>query len=607
MTLKFDNKTFASLHQVEALTKLDNAFLAQLREKDSKLHDRLSDFRDISKPITAVEESALLLDCAPYLESFIAVFFDVESEVEALRFTALAHDPIFVFKEHYVKKHARRNINKINDIKSYCEVNSWLKSQVPEADDPELAVAKFGVSLLERQEANAENINNLIAWCTHALVDPIAQQNIKGWQSFNLPKKVDFSQLVELEVLPNDPMNRSQGPENTLRQRDGFSLTDERMTTREVQNEVDYCVYCHKNEGDFCSKGFPVKKGQPELGLKTNLLDEAMTGCPLEQKISEMNTLQKHGHTLAALAVIMIDNPMVAATGHRICNDCMKGCIYQKQEPVDIPQIETRILVDVLNLPWGVEIYDLLTRWNPLKRRQYLPKSYNGLKVMVMGMGPAGFTLAHYLTMEGFAVVGVEGLKIEPLPETYLNQPIKNIQDITEDLSTRILSGFGGVAEYGITVRWDKNFLKLIYINLMRRPLFSVFGGVRFGGTITVEDAWALGFDHLAVAVGAGLPRELPIPGSMAPGMRQANDFLMALQLTGAAKKSSLANLQVRLPAVIIGGGLTGIDTATEVHAYYIQQVEKTLGRYEKLVEVFGQTSVQGTIFNQGMGVRQKS
>lgn len=99
----------------------------------------------------------------------------------------------------------------------------------------------------------------------------------------------------------------------------------------------------------------------------------------------------------------------------------------------------------------------------------------------------------------------------------------------------------------------DKNFLKLIYVSLLRRPRFQVFGSIRFGGTLLVEDAWRLGFDHLALAVGAGLPRELQIPNSLAPGMRQANDFLMALQLTGAAKPSSLANLQVRLPAVVIG------------------------------------------------------
>ena len=55
-----------------------------------------------------------------------------------------------------------------------------------------------------------------------------------------------------------------------------------------------------------------------------------------------------------------MDNPFAAGTGHRICNDCMKSCIYQKQTPVNIPQIETSILSDVLLLPYGFEIYSLL-------------------------------------------------------------------------------------------------------------------------------------------------------------------------------------------------------------------------------------------------------
>ncbi len=57
-----------------------------------------------------------------------------------------------------------------------------------------------------------------------------------------------------------------------------------------------------------------------------------------------MNLLKRDGLTLASLAMVMVDNPMCPATGHRICNDCMKACIYQKQEPVNIPQIETRVL-----------------------------------------------------------------------------------------------------------------------------------------------------------------------------------------------------------------------------------------------------------------------
>jgi hypothetical protein len=205
------------------------------------------------------------------------------------------------------------------------------------------------------------------------------------------------------------------------------------------------------------------------------------------------------------------------------------------------------------------------------------------------------------LLMEGFAVVGTEGLKIEPLPRELIEQPIRDWSTLVDGLDERIMYGFGGVAEYGITVRWDKNFLKLIYLSLARRPHFQAFGGVRFGGTVTVEEAWAMGFDHLAIAVGAGLPQALPIPGSLARGMRQANDFLMSLQLTGAAKRASLANLQVRLPAVVIGGGLTGIDAATEVQAYYVVQVEKLLDRYERLVGALGEDPVRAGLDEESL------
>src|SRR5699024_6942180 len=105
---------------------------------------------------------------------------------------------------------------------------------------------------------------------------------------------------------------------------------------------------------------------------------------------------------------------------------------------------------------------------------QYVMQPYNGRKVLIAGMGPAGFTMAHHLTMEGCAVTGIDGLKVEPLPESLLRQPIRSWEDIAEELDERILLGFGGVAEYGITVRWDKNFLKLIYLTLARRPTFQV-------------------------------------------------------------------------------------------------------------------------------------
>ena len=93
-----------------------------------------------------------------------------------------------------------------------------------------------------------------------------------------------------------------------------------------------------------------------------------------------MHEVKGRGMAVAALAVAVVDNAMVAGTGHRICNDCMTGCIYTNgnRDPVDIPQAETRILKDVLELPWGFEIYSLLIRWNPLNLRRPMPKAASG-------------------------------------------------------------------------------------------------------------------------------------------------------------------------------------------------------------------------------------
>ncbi len=266
--------------------------------------------------------------------------------------------------------------------------------------------------------------------------------------------------------------------------------------------------------------------------------------------------VKTRGQPIGALAVICVDNPMVAATGHRICNDCMKACIYQKQAPVDIPQAETRTLKDVLELPWGFEIYSLLTRWNPLNLRRPLPLRRQ--RAQGAGGGPRARRLHAGAPPDERRPRGGRHRRPQARaagPGFLL--PIKNIQDIREPLGERVMAGFGGVAEYGITVRWDKNFLKIIRLLLERRGQFAMFGGVRFGGTVTLEDAMAMGFDHVALCVGAGKPTVLDIPNGLARGVRAASDFLMALQLTGAAKEDSIANMQLRLPVVVIGGGLT--------------------------------------------------
>lgn len=593
-TLVLKDCDYESLFRSDGLQALDERFLTYLKNQEPTWHSHLLAYREQGLP--ALQESELLIRVATLLEAFLADLFQIEEAVAQQNAMTLSENPISAFKKYYVLKRARKEVNKAANFPSFAELNEHIHAALKKAalktDDLELNLALLGMQYLNDAEKYAVDIETLVQWCVQALASPEGQHHVKHFVSFQFPERLDYNELVKTVPVEGDAFHRLSGETSSFRYRDGFKLTDPRMNAREVQDQVNYCIYCHDHEGDFCSLGFPAKKGDPAQGFKKNPLDLTLTGCPLDEKISEMQFLKHEGYTLGSLAMIMVDNPLCPATGHRICNDCMKACIYQKQTPVNIPQIETRALTDVLNLPWGVEIYDLLTRWNPLRQKQFVAKPYNGLKVLIAGMGPAGFTLAHHLLQEGFAIVGFDGLKIEPLPETLIKNPIKHYHDLTEALDERIMAGFGGVAEYGITVRWDKNFLKLIYLSLMRRPHFQVFGGIRFGGTLTVEDAFALGFDHFAVAVGAGLPKALPIPHSMAPGMRQANDFLMALQLGNAVKPESLSQLQIELPVVVIGGGLTGVDTATEAQAYYITQVEKVAHRYHTLVAELGEAAV---------------
>ncbi|HEX8171627.1 MAG TPA: FAD-dependent oxidoreductase [Thermoanaerobaculia bacterium] len=642
MNLGIPPFTWNDLHDYARLEELSRAFDGFVRERDAALFARFEAYRRAAQAgaehggLTSPEESALLIETGRELGQFVAQLFHIEGNVAALHARARRDTEVARFKRDFVAKRVAKvqQVEAGNDAAAAALVHAiagnegdaelalaltanrlldlerdyprGAKELAPSADaraafdqlrDHLAATNAFETTLTRRDRvASAESLARDAA-ALHALVDLLVswtaagwkEGRFDGWTSFRLPRPLVFDKLVPIEGVDE---NRFGGKHHHFRRRDGFHLTDPRMTPRQIADESHYCIYCHERKKDSCSRGFE----QPGGTYKPNPLGMPLAGCPLDEKIGEMNFLRKDGDAIAALAVVMIDNPMCPGTGHRICNDCMRSCIFQKQDPVNIPQIETGVLTDVLFLPWGFEIYSLLTRWNPLNARRPMALPYNGKNVLVVGLGPAGYTLAHYLANEGFGVVAIDGLKIEPLDRKLLDEPIRDARaTLWDDLDDRVLAGFGGVSEYGITVRWDKNFLKVIRIALERKQNLRVYGGVRFGGTITIEDAFdRLGFDHIAIAAGAGTPTIVRMKNNLVRGMRQASDFLMALQLTGAFKKDSLANLQVRLPAIVIGGGLTAIDTATELFAYYPVQVEKVLARYETMCVELGEERVRG-------------
>jgi NADPH-dependent glutamate synthase beta subunit-like oxidoreductase/NAD(P)H-flavin reductase len=597
--------TFDDLHSREGLLRLDRRFLSELENSDAALHEQLVRARGGPATLTPKQESELLLALAPHLEQFVARLFGIEPEVRALAAEHHQLAPLYRVKRQFVQRkamhrYAAREAAGFDGIALERDLEAAFGEPFTE-----LAFARHVERWQADEAAHGAQLESALryaAWAAHTEAGRARRQ--RG-VLFKAPDKIDPQRLVPVVSDESAGFRSHRLDRHHLRRRDGFKLTDAGADLVHALDEANYCIWCHEQGKDSCSKGLPEKgaTGRGAASFRKSPFGVILAGCPLEEKISEFHQAKAEGCAIGALAIIVVDNPMVAATGHRICNDCMKSCIYQKQDPVDIPQAETRTLKDVLELPWGFEIYSLLTRWNPLNVRAPYPGPASGKRVLIAGMGPAGMALAHHLMNDGHAVVGIDGLKIEPLPaglsgtdahgERAPFHPVRDVRELYESLDQRVMAGFGGVAEYGITVRWDKNFLRLLRLLLERRREFVMFGGVRFGGTLTADEAFGMGFDHIALALGAGRPTVLELPNGLARGVRAASDFLMGLQLTGAAKTDSLANMQLRLPVVVIGGGLTAIDTATEALAYYPLQVEKFLRRYEQLAREHGETAAR--------------
>jgi NADPH-dependent glutamate synthase beta subunit-like oxidoreductase/NAD(P)H-flavin reductase len=588
---------FADLYSRDGLQKIDQYFLDFLSEANSSLYQEYLISKYNPQALNKKDQSNLLIKVARILEDFLTLFFNIKSANDNLQKKHNDLTNLYVAKRLFIQRRIAKNFKEYTSS-SAPKYQTNINTNII---DFELRIANKIALYLGDEKQYSQELAELEQYCVWGFYHKDGITKHQNGVLFKLPKKTDFDNLVELEIAKD---GTKKSPTKKLKNRDGFALTDKGYNLAQVLGEANYCIYCHNQGKDSCSFGAK----EQDKNFKKDQFDNKLFGCPLEEKISEMNLLKSQGKSIAALAIAVIDNPMIAGTGHRICNDCMKSCIYQikgaGQDPVDIPQIETKTLKDVLDLPFGFEIYSLLTRWNPLNLKNIIEKAPSGYKVLVAGLGPSGYTLAHYLLNEGHLVVGVDGLKIEPLDPLVCGvdtsgsrqkfQPIKDIKEIYEELDERQIGGFGGVAEYGITVRWDKNFLKIIRLLLERRQHFRMFGGFRLGSALDCFDALKeYEFDHVALCLGAGWAKIPDIKNNFLKGIRMASDFLMALQLTGAERQNLPSNLQVRLPILVVGSGLTAFDTACEALAYYPKQVENFAKYYQILCQKLGKEELE--------------
>ncbi|NSM56461.1 glutamate synthase subunit beta, partial [Wolbachia endosymbiont of Atemnus politus] len=466
MQLNF-NISFPNLYTLNGLIKLDETFLHYIKSRDENLFCSLIEVREVlsqcltleqSMSATQMTDSQLIIDLSYLLDEFIAKLFNIEKEIEELKKKHNDFAVMYKCKRLFVQRYALKKYADTANIDVTNELNRFFTLPITEKNFAEQVMYWF-----EDKEHHKEEIE---------LAAQYAAWRVKNKQSilFSTHRKIDHENLVSFSKKKVDGVEALYS--NKVKRRYGFDLTSEKVSLDKALDSAHYCIFCHKQNKDSCSKGLTNN----DKTFKTSPLKVELHGCPLEQKISEMNLVKSEGYSIASLAIVMVDNPLCAATGHKICNDCMNSCIYQKQEPVNVPMVETRVLNDVLSLPYGFEIYSLLSRWNPLNFQRPLPKENTGKNVLVVGLGPAGFNLSYHLLNDGHNVVAIDGLKIEPLNDSF--QPIKEFK--YAKLSERIADGFGGVAEYGITSRWDKNYLKIIRLLLERCENFALYGGIRF-------------------------------------------------------------------------------------------------------------------------------
>ncbi|MEE2979995.1 MAG: pyridine nucleotide-disulfide oxidoreductase, partial [Pseudomonadota bacterium] len=343
---------FADLYERDGLVKVDAAFLAYLAASDGDLAARLGAARATPDDSDDKAVAQLMVDVAPHVEDFVAALFAIEAEVRAL---AAAHDelaPLYACKRLFVQRRAAKRV-KPDEAAAFdvAVIEANLEALLGAAVD-ERNFATAVMAWLDDEESHGEALELAMHFAAWATLTVEGRDRFGKGILFKVPRKPDPAHLVVVETSHRRGHDMLHLPTDHLRRRDGFALTDAGMDLTAALDHANYCIFCHNQGKDSCRKGLRDRDGR----FRPSPFAEPLTGCPLEERVSEFNVVKSQGHSIGALAIVTVDNPMAAATGHRICNDCMKACIYQKQDPVNIPQVETRTLKDVLALPWGFEV-----------------------------------------------------------------------------------------------------------------------------------------------------------------------------------------------------------------------------------------------------------
>ena len=282
--------------------------------------------------------------------------------------------------------------------------------------------------------------------------------------------------------------------------------------------DPDYRVTCNEE----VNRGLTVEMAMAEA---TRCLDcpdpQCVTGCPVGIDIPSFIKNVERGEFAEAAAVIKSTSALPAVCG-RICpqeKQCESKCIHlkMKKPAVAIGYLE-RFVADYEREHGKASVPQLAPA--------------NGIKVAVVGSGPAGLAFAGDMAKYGYDVTVFEALH-----------------------------EIGGVLKYGIPEFRLPNSIVDVEIDGLRKMGVKFEANCIVGKTLSYDDLHDMGFKGIFVASGAGLPRFMNIPGENLIGVMSSNEYLTRVNLMEAARKDSDTPVLHGDNVAVIGGGNTAMDS----------------------------------------------
>ena len=328
------------------------------------------------------------------------------------------------------------------------------------------------------------------------------------------------------------------------------SAKERTATPRVKMPELDpaYRITCNEE----VNRGLSREQAVTEA---TRCLDcpdpQCITGCPVGINIPGFIKNIERG-CFGEAAIVLKETSALPAVCGRVCpqeRQCESKCIYNKmrKEPVAIGYLE-RFAADNARLSG--------------ESSQPGCAAPNGIKIAVVGSGPASLSFAGDMARRGFEVQVFEALH-----------------------------EIGGVLKYGIPEFRLPNEVVDVEIRALQAMGVKFITDCVIGKTLAYNDLVEMGFRGVFVASGAGLPRFMGIPGENFVGVMSSNEYLTRVNLMGAGRPGWATPVIQGKRVAVVGGGNTAMDScrtakrmgAEEVYIVYRRSEAEMPARVEEV------------------------